>query len=96
MKHTDPKTTRVWQVATIAKTIEALDLAARRLDDDAASKYCHPASPLRASLMSRRQNLRETIRTLEKHLAGIRGFETSPRTMSFEAKSHDPLNSSQK
>jgi hypothetical protein len=77
MKHQhrfDPMTPRLKQVATILGMIDDLGRVAHLLDDDIASKG-RTGLPLLASLTSRRQNLRQTIVVLEKHLADIRSPE---------------------
>ena len=76
-RHFDPMTPRLRQVATIWGMIDDLNRVARLLDTDIASREHEqgPASPLLASLSSRRNKLRETIGVLETRLADIRGFQ---------------------
>jgi hypothetical protein len=72
-RHFDPMTPRLRQVATILGMIDDLNRVAGHLDCDIAAQEI--ASPLLASLTSRRDRLRETLALLETRLADIRGFQ---------------------
>jgi hypothetical protein len=73
-RHFDPTTPRLRQVATILALIDDLGRVSRLLDEDIAATG-GPGLPILLSLTSRRKNLRETLVTLEKRLADIRGLQ---------------------
>jgi hypothetical protein len=77
MKHQryiDPMSPRLRQVATILGMIDDLERGAQQLNCDIAAQQHDEkiTSPLLASLVSRRDRLRETVALLEKQLAHIR------------------------
>jgi hypothetical protein len=76
-RHFDPITPRFRQVPTILGMIDDLERIARLLDCDIAVQKEHQAiaSPLLASLTSRRDKLQETIAMLKSQLVDIRGSQ---------------------
>ena len=73
-RHSNPMTPRLRQIATILEMIDDLDRVAGLLDCEIATQEHHAKTvlPIRASLTSRRDNLRKTVAMLETRLADIR------------------------